>query len=73
MMMAFEDEISTAQETFAFDFETDPELITDDEDLNDVLALPLPLHGQLIIGHPDGGHLVEPVPIHVVPFCCHPY
>ncbi|KAJ0614919.1 hypothetical protein HanIR_Chr02g0067961 [Helianthus annuus] len=34
---------------------------------DDVLALPLPLHDQLIIGHPDGEHVVEPIPIHVIP------
>ncbi|KAJ0922579.1 hypothetical protein HanPSC8_Chr05g0205531 [Helianthus annuus] len=33
---------------------------------DDVLALPLPIHDQLIIGHPDGEHIVEPVPIHAI-------
>ncbi|MFS7936603.1 hypothetical protein Hanom_Chr05g00417531 [Helianthus anomalus] len=34
---------------------------------DDVLALPLPIENQLIIGHPDGEHLVEPIPIHAIP------
>ncbi|MFS7962601.1 hypothetical protein Hanom_Chr08g00728561 [Helianthus anomalus] len=47
-------------------------MITDDEDPDDVLALPLPLLGQQIVGHPYGGHLVEPIPIHAVPFAAIP-
>ncbi|MFS7986931.1 hypothetical protein Hanom_Chr11g01016041 [Helianthus anomalus] len=35
--------------------------------VDDVLAFPIPIHDQLIIGHPDGEHLVEPIPIHAVP------
>ncbi|MFS7920425.1 hypothetical protein Hanom_Chr03g00224741 [Helianthus anomalus] len=53
-----DDEIASFPEISTSDFETDPEMITDDDDLDDVLALPLPLRGQLIIGHPDGKHLV---------------
>ncbi|MFS7912111.1 hypothetical protein Hanom_Chr02g00126011 [Helianthus anomalus] len=34
--------------------------------IDDVLALPLPFHDQLIIEHPDGEHLVEPIPIHAM-------
>ncbi|MFS8032814.1 hypothetical protein Hanom_Chr17g01562081 [Helianthus anomalus] len=40
--------------------------------IDDVLALPLPLHDQLIIGHPDDEHLVEPIPIHVIPLAAIP-
>ncbi|MFS7919723.1 hypothetical protein Hanom_Chr03g00216031 [Helianthus anomalus] len=32
--------------------------------VDDVLAFPLPIHDQLINGHPDGEHLVEPILIH---------
>ncbi|MFS8007084.1 hypothetical protein Hanom_Chr14g01256801 [Helianthus anomalus] len=35
--------------------------------INDVLAFPLMIHDQLIIGHPDGEHLVELVPINAIP------
>ncbi|MFS7963303.1 hypothetical protein Hanom_Chr08g00736511 [Helianthus anomalus] len=34
---------------------------------DDVLALPLPIHDQLITGHPYGENVVEPTPT-----CCHP-
>ncbi|MFS7963051.1 hypothetical protein Hanom_Chr08g00733611 [Helianthus anomalus] len=72
------------------DSESDLEVASDDDDLDDfqpfalpdfgddvpfiddVLALPLPFHDQLIIGHPDGEHLVEPIPIHAIPFAAIP-
>ncbi|KAJ0876101.1 hypothetical protein HanPSC8_Chr11g0484501 [Helianthus annuus] len=40
--------------------------------VDDVLAFPLPIHDQLIIGHPDGEHIVEPIPIHTVPLAAIP-
>ncbi|KAJ0786210.1 hypothetical protein HanOQP8_Chr02g0052661 [Helianthus annuus] len=90
MVVASDDEIAPAPEIFTSDAETDLELMSDDEDLDDfqpfalpdfgddipfvddVLAFPLPIHDQLIIGHPDGEHLVEPIPIHAVPLAAIP-
>ncbi|KAJ0502430.1 hypothetical protein HanHA300_Chr11g0412781 [Helianthus annuus] len=40
--------------------------------VDDVLAFPLPIHDQLIIGHPDCEHIVEPIPIHAVPLAAIP-
>ncbi|KAJ0475843.1 hypothetical protein HanRHA438_Chr13g0584911 [Helianthus annuus] len=40
--------------------------------VDDVLAFPLPIHDQLIIGHPDGEHLVKPIPIHAIPLTAIP-
>ncbi|MFS7936973.1 hypothetical protein Hanom_Chr05g00422041 [Helianthus anomalus] len=85
MSIVFDDEIAPAPEIFPSDSETDPELMSDDDDLDDfqpfalpvfgddipfvddVLAFPLPIHHQLIIGYPDGENLVKPIPIDVVP------
>ncbi|KAJ0765871.1 hypothetical protein HanPI659440_Chr08g0308771 [Helianthus annuus] len=85
MAIVSDDEIAPAPEIFTSDSETDPELMSDDDDLDDfqpfalpdfgddipfiddVLAFPLSIHDQLIIGHPDGEHIVEPILIHVVP------
>ncbi|MFS8034389.1 hypothetical protein Hanom_Chr17g01580601 [Helianthus anomalus] len=47
-------------------------MITDNDDPDNVLALPLPLLGQHIVGYPDGGHLIEPIPIHAIPFAAIP-
>ncbi|MFS7905536.1 hypothetical protein Hanom_Chr01g00048831 [Helianthus anomalus] len=84
MAIVSDNEIAPAPEVFSSDSETDPELMSDDDDPDDfqpfalhefgddlpydvdVLAFPLPIHDQLIIGHPDGEHLVEPIPIDVV-------
>ncbi|MFS8033824.1 hypothetical protein Hanom_Chr17g01574131 [Helianthus anomalus] len=50
-----------------------PDLTDDDIPLvDDVLALPLPIHDQLIIGHPNGEHIVEPIPIPVIPLAVIP-
>ncbi|KAM0064180.1 hypothetical protein Hdeb2414_s0003g00099841 [Helianthus debilis subsp. tardiflorus] len=49
-----------------------PDLGDDIPFADDVLALPLPFHGQLIIGHPDGEHLVDPIPIDAVPLVAIP-
>ncbi|KAJ0752152.1 hypothetical protein HanPI659440_Chr09g0321091 [Helianthus annuus] len=84
MAIVSDDEIAPAPEVFTFDSETDPELMSDDDDpdefqpfalpnfgddipfVDDILTFPLPIHDQIIIGHPDGEHLVEPIPIDVV-------
>ncbi|MFS7986824.1 hypothetical protein Hanom_Chr11g01014751 [Helianthus anomalus] len=39
---------------------------------DDVLALPLPIHDELIIGHPDGEHVSEPIPIYAIPLAAIP-
>ncbi|MFS7905553.1 hypothetical protein Hanom_Chr01g00049041 [Helianthus anomalus] len=45
--------------------------MSDDGNLVDISpeddVLPLPIHDQLSIGHPDGEHVVEPIPIHAIP------
>ncbi|KAJ0681722.1 hypothetical protein HanPI659440_Chr16g0639281 [Helianthus annuus] len=40
--------------------------------VDDVLAFHLPIHAQLIIGHPDGEHLVAPIPIDAIPLAAVP-
>ncbi|MFS7918997.1 hypothetical protein Hanom_Chr03g00207741 [Helianthus anomalus] len=79
-----DDEIAPVPEVFTSDSVSNPEMMSDDEDLydfhpfalpdfgddlpfvDDVLALPLPIYDQLINGHPDGEHVVEPIPIHAI-------
>ncbi|MFS8023696.1 hypothetical protein Hanom_Chr16g01454491 [Helianthus anomalus] len=82
MALVFDDEVAPVAEVFMSDSESDPEMMSDDEDLDDfqpftlpdfgdeipledhVLTLPLPIHDQLIIGHPDGlaiHHVASPV------------
>ncbi|MFS7946905.1 hypothetical protein Hanom_Chr06g00541861 [Helianthus anomalus] len=76
MVIVSDDEVAHTPEIFTSDSETGPEMMSDDDDLDDfqpfalpdfgddvpfnddVVALPLPIHDQLIIGHPDGEHLV---------------
>ncbi|MFS7919008.1 hypothetical protein Hanom_Chr03g00207931 [Helianthus anomalus] len=64
------------------DIAHDPELFTlldfgdDIPDANDILidevfALPIPVHDHLIIGHPDGEHLVAPI-LDIVPLIAIP-
>ncbi|MFS7998160.1 hypothetical protein Hanom_Chr12g01150431 [Helianthus anomalus] len=90
MAIVSDDEIAPAPEVFTSDSETNPEIMSDDDDpddfqpsylpdfgddisfVDDVLAFPLPIHNQLIIGHPDGEHLVEPIPIDAVPLAAIP-
>ncbi|KAM0053038.1 hypothetical protein Hdeb2414_s0007g00255341 [Helianthus debilis subsp. tardiflorus] len=90
MAIVSDDEVVSAPEIFTTDSETDPEMMSDDEDLDDfqpfslpdfgddvpfvddVLASPLSIHDQLIIGHPDGEHIVEPIPIHAIPLAAIP-
>ncbi|MFS7950265.1 hypothetical protein Hanom_Chr07g00581261 [Helianthus anomalus] len=90
MAIVSDDEVAHAPEILTSDSESDPEMMSDDDDLDDfqpfalpdfgdddpfvddVLALPLPHHDQLIIGHPDGEHLVEPIPIYAIPLVAIP-
>ncbi|MFS7996871.1 hypothetical protein Hanom_Chr12g01134981 [Helianthus anomalus] len=90
MAIVSNDKVAHAPEIFTSDSESDPEMMSDDDDLNDfqpfalpdlvddvpfiddVLALPLPLQDQLIIGHPKGEHLVKPIPINVIPLAAIP-
>ncbi|MFS7928881.1 hypothetical protein Hanom_Chr04g00326021 [Helianthus anomalus] len=69
MAIVSDDEIAPILEIFTPDSESDPEMISVDDDdfqpfalpdfgddapfADDVLAFPLPIHDQLIIGHPD--------------------
>ncbi|MFS7935831.1 hypothetical protein Hanom_Chr05g00408131 [Helianthus anomalus] len=90
MAIVSDNEIALVPEVFTSDLETDPELMSDDDDPDDfqpfalpdfgddvpfvdeVLAFPLPINDQLIIGHPDGEHLIEPIPINAVPLATIP-
>ncbi|KAJ0614962.1 hypothetical protein HanIR_Chr02g0068511 [Helianthus annuus] len=90
MAIVSDDEAAHAPEIFISNSESDPEMMSDDDDpgdfqpfalldfgddilfIDDVLALPLPIHDQLIIGHPDGEHIVEPIPIHAIPLATIP-
>ncbi|MFS8002470.1 hypothetical protein Hanom_Chr13g01202431 [Helianthus anomalus] len=88
MAIESDDEIAPMPEIFTSDTESDPEMLSDDDDdfqpfalpdfgddipfIDDVLAFPLPIHDQLIIGHPDGEHLVEPIPIDAIPLVAIP-
>ncbi|KAF5762392.1 hypothetical protein HanRHA438_Chr16g0786961 [Helianthus annuus] len=82
MAIVSDDEVAPAPEIFTSDSETDLEIMSDDDDFqsfalpefgddvpltDDVLTLPLPLHG-----HPDGEHLVEPILIHAIPLAAIP-
>ncbi|MFS7947365.1 hypothetical protein Hanom_Chr06g00547451 [Helianthus anomalus] len=72
----------SAQEVFTLDIESDPEMISDDDDdfqpfalldfgddvsfadgvpFDDIFAHPIQIHDHLIIGHPNGEHLVAPI------------
>ncbi|MFS7998730.1 hypothetical protein Hanom_Chr12g01157361 [Helianthus anomalus] len=90
MAIISDDEVAHVPEIFTSDSESDLEMMSDDDDLDDiqsfalsdfgddvpfvddVLALPLPPHDQLIIGHSDGEHLVELIPIHAIPLAAIP-
>ncbi|MFS8000044.1 hypothetical protein Hanom_Chr12g01173741 [Helianthus anomalus] len=72
MTIVSDDEIASAHEVFTSDSESDPEMASDDDDLEDVLALPLPFHDHLIAGHPDGEQFVALIPIHAIPFTAIP-
>ncbi|MFS7946251.1 hypothetical protein Hanom_Chr06g00533811 [Helianthus anomalus] len=64
MTIVSDDEVAPALEIFTSDTESDPELMSDDDDLDDFQPFSLP--DFLVIGHPDGEHLVEHIPIHAI-------
>ncbi|MFS7912106.1 hypothetical protein Hanom_Chr02g00125961 [Helianthus anomalus] len=82
------DEIVPELEIFMLDTESDPDMLSDDEDdfqpfalpdfgddapiadgipIDDAFAFPAPIKDHLVIGHPDGEHIValilDPVPL----------
>ncbi|MFS7912750.1 hypothetical protein Hanom_Chr02g00133541 [Helianthus anomalus] len=81
MAVMSDDEIAPEPKVFTSDTESDPDMISGDEDdfqpfalpdfredipdadilIDDVFALPALVHEQLIIGHPDGEHIVAPI------------
>ncbi|KAJ0847685.1 hypothetical protein HanPSC8_Chr13g0548111 [Helianthus annuus] len=86
------DGIVPEPEIFTSDTESDPDMLSEDEDdfqpftlpdfgddapiadgilVEDIFALPAPIHDHFIIGHPDGEHIVAPildaVPLVVIP------
>ncbi|XP_021998525.1 leucine-rich repeat extensin-like protein 3 [Helianthus annuus] len=92
MAIVSEDEIVPEPEIFTSDTESDPELMSaDDDDFHpfalpdfgddlpladgildeDLFVIPIPVHDHLIIGYPDGEHIVAPilapVPLVVIP------
>ncbi|KAJ0522009.1 hypothetical protein HanRHA438_Chr10g0455251 [Helianthus annuus] len=92
MAIVSDDEIVPEQEIFTSDTESDPEMLSDDEDdfqpfslpdfgddapiadgipVEDLFDFPAPIHDHLIIGYPDGEHIVapilDPVPLVVIP------
>ncbi|KAJ0792925.1 hypothetical protein HanOQP8_Chr01g0023481 [Helianthus annuus] len=87
MAIVSDDEIVPEPEIFTLDTESDPNMLSDDEDdfqpfalpdfgddapiadgipIEDIFALPAPIHDHVIIGHPDGEHIVAPI-LNVVP------
>ncbi|MFS7894362.1 hypothetical protein Hanom_Chr00s001599g01684371 [Helianthus anomalus] len=92
MAVVSEDEVIPEPEIFTSDTESDPHMLSEDEEefqpfmlpnLGDDLPLadgfpgedpfviPTPVHDHLIIGHPNGEHMVapilDPVPLVVIP------
>ncbi|MFS7895984.1 hypothetical protein Hanom_Chr12g01125691 [Helianthus anomalus] len=79
MAVVSDDEVMPAPEIFTSDTESDPDMLSKDEDdfqpftlpdFGDDLPIPL-VHDHLIIGHPDGEHVMVPildaVPLVVIP------
>ncbi|KAJ0765839.1 hypothetical protein HanPI659440_Chr08g0308311 [Helianthus annuus] len=87
-----DDEVAPEPEIFTSDSESDPKMLSDDEDdfqpfalpnfgddapiadgipIDDAFAFPAPIQDHLIIGHPDGEHIVasilDVVPLVVIP------
>ncbi|XP_021990965.1 autism susceptibility gene 2 protein homolog [Helianthus annuus] len=81
-----DDEIAPEPEIFTSDTESDPDMLSDDDDdfqpftlphfgddlpladgipEEDPFVIPIPVHDHLIIGHPDGEHIVAPILAHV--------
>ncbi|KAJ0810163.1 hypothetical protein HanPI659440_Chr01g0023581 [Helianthus annuus] len=93
MAIVSDDEVAPIPEFFfTSDTESDPEILSDDDDdfqpfalpdfgddvpfvdgvpVDDIFALPIPIHDHLIIGHPDAEHLVAPI-LDVVPLVAIP-
>ncbi|KAL9994387.1 hypothetical protein Hdeb2414_s0917g00960851 [Helianthus debilis subsp. tardiflorus] len=92
MAVVSDDEVAPEPEVFTSDSESDPEMMSGDEDdfqpfalpdfgddapvvdgipIDDAFAFPAPIQDHLIIGHPDGEHIVAPildvVPLVVIP------
>ncbi|XP_022000585.1 uncharacterized protein LOC110898137 [Helianthus annuus] len=92
MAIVSDDEIAPEPELFTSDTESDPNMLSDDDDDfqpfalpefgddllladgipdEDPFVIPIPVHDHLIIGHPDGEHVVAPilapVPLMVIP------
>ncbi|KAM0043964.1 hypothetical protein Hdeb2414_s0010g00347581 [Helianthus debilis subsp. tardiflorus] len=82
MAIISDDEIVPEPEIFTSDTESDPDMLSDDEDdfqpfalldfgddapladgipVEDLFDFPAPIHDHLIIGHPDGEHIVAPI------------
>ncbi|MFS7904889.1 hypothetical protein Hanom_Chr01g00041331 [Helianthus anomalus] len=93
MAIVSDDEIIPEPEIFISDTESDPEMMSDDDDDfqpfalpdfgddvphadgipgEDPFLIPIPVQGHLILGHPDGEHVVAPnlapFPLAVFPF-----
>ncbi|KAJ0796813.1 hypothetical protein HanPI659440_Chr04g0166721 [Helianthus annuus] len=92
MAIVSDDGIMPEPEIFTSDTESDPDMLSDDDDdfqpsalldfgddapiadaipVEDIFALLVPIHDHLIIGHPDGEHIIapilDPVPLVVIP------
>ncbi|MFS7893722.1 hypothetical protein Hanom_Chr00s001055g01673291 [Helianthus anomalus] len=92
MVVVSDDEVMPEPEIFTSDTESDPEMLSEDEDdfqpfalpdfgddiliaddipVENPVEIPAPIHDHLIIGHPDGEHIVAPildvVPLVVIP------
>ncbi|MFS7968242.1 hypothetical protein Hanom_Chr09g00795171 [Helianthus anomalus] len=92
MAIVSDDEVVPEPEIFTSDTESNPKMLSDDDDdfqpfalpdfgdhapladripVEDLFDYPAPIHDHLIIGHPDGEHIVapilDPVPLMVIP------
>ncbi|MFS7919286.1 hypothetical protein Hanom_Chr03g00210951 [Helianthus anomalus] len=86
MAVVSDDEVVPGPEIFTSDSESDPEMMSDEEDDfqpfalpdfgddlpladgildEDPFPIPVPVHDHLIIGHPDGEHIMAPILDHV--------
>ncbi|MFS7928843.1 hypothetical protein Hanom_Chr04g00325551 [Helianthus anomalus] len=72
MAVVSNDGIASDPEPFALPDFGDDAPFADGIPVDDILSFPLPIHAQLIIGHPDGEHLVALIPIDVVPLAVVP-
>ncbi|MFS7953847.1 hypothetical protein Hanom_Chr07g00623391 [Helianthus anomalus] len=67
MAIVFDDELAIVLEPFTL-----PDFGDDVPFIDDVIDILLPIHDQLIIGHPDGEQLVDPILIHAIPLAAIP-